>query len=359
MNIGLIRRQVGERYFEEAYKAAWLPAESKEWWLKLVKRVPGKKPKNAAGTSRLVETLMALTRAFRAGRARRKSLRKRRKVGCYGSRSAFFRSPGVVSPEAAMVRSVLRRLRAPYGMARVHEFSIAIVRKWLKANAHAYAGLNTYEVNIVDGTARVLEHKSRGDRYGGRASHFRKTDVQHIVEIRSDWFATVYRNGLFNAGGMLTLSATPIEGSCPAAFSASWVVRKGYQLHVEHGYIVCDGGEHYHGETLPKAVRVMKRAREEEVQKQASRRVNELVVKYQEHPEIWDLTVTVEQAMAAGNCETGVLSWISRHFPPDQTDARLLDVLKAGSEDNLARVRRVARYVILKARRDLDSRAQV
>lgn len=356
MNIGSIRRQVGQRYFREALSASQLPSNrSREEWLKIVKSVQGKKPKSAAAEKQLVDTLHALVMFFRSGRADR--VRRRTPASRWGirpskcgTRDEFFKPPKL-GTAAAMRRSTLRDLKEPHGRTRVEEFCRGIIRRWLVKNAHAYSGLTTYDVRIGDGEPRVLLHKSRGDHYSGSAKRFRKINARHRVDIRPDWFSTVYRAGLFSAGGMLTLSATPVVGEDLVAFAASWVVCKGYGLSVEKGYIVCADGEHYHGATLRAAKGVLKRARAEKVKESEKQSLRALVENYQDHPEIWDLPVTVAQALAAGNCETGVVSWVSRHFPPGQETASLIDVLKAGVGDQERRVKAVALYVLHKALR--------
>jgi hypothetical protein len=165
--------------------------------------------------------------------------------------------------------------------------------------------------------------------------------------------------GLIDAGGMLTTHAEKIADDC---WSASWIVQgRGFDLNTESGYIIRSvEGEFCHGKTekaaravaakrdteartergqlAQQAARAVAAKRDTEARTERGRLAQQAAQAIDANADLkshLDLIVTLADSRAAGNCESGMQSWINLHFQ-GRTEATIREILNADPTNHFA-----------------------
>ena len=170
---------------------------------------------------------------------------------------------------------------------------------------------------------------------------WRATGADFYVTVPYSWRRDVLEAGLAEAGGLLTLAATPVA---PDAWQAVWVAQgKGYNIRTVSGYIVrAADGTFAHARTLHHARAIAEgRARKwSEAQRAAAERkrsrVRELLARLEQmaREEIsatfGAVPISIRDSERAGNCPAGTRSWIAR-WAGGRTSGTIADALATGA----------------------------
>jgi hypothetical protein len=121
-------------------------------------------------------------------------------------------------------------------------------------------GGTTFKVQFATVTSEVNYSTSLGRTYDVYAGSFKGWGANvdnHKICIPHDWRMRVQRKGLASLGGMLTLDALRLEAPTGIElYAAVWVVQgRGYGVKVERGFIVIQGNQQYHADTVENAIR--------------------------------------------------------------------------------------------------------
>lgn len=170
---------------------------------------------------------------------------------------------------------------------------------------------------------------------------WRATGADFYVSVPYSWRRDVLEAGLAEAGGLLTLAATPVA---PDAWQATWVVQgKGYDIRAESGYIVrAADGTFAHARTLHRARAIAEgRARKwSEAQRLAAERkrsrVKDLLDRLGQmsreeiSASFGALPISIRDSQRAGNCPVGTRSWVAR-WAGGRTSGTIADALATGA----------------------------
>lgn len=160
----------------------------------------------------------------------------------------------------------------------------------------------------------VVSMSSNRDTYRGAFKGWAANEDHHLIHIPRDWLVRVQGRGLAMLGGMLTLDLHPLEAAGEVCvYAATWARQgRGYEVHVDRGFIATLLGEHYHAETAESAIVGVRRKA-----KIASRRpvaarfepYEATVEAFEERYKRIHLVVTLADARDTGSCEFGIRSW--------------------------------------------------
>ena len=151
--------------------------------------------------------------------------------------------------------------------------------------------------------------------------------------------------GVRDLQGLMTLSASPVPSPEGDAWEAKWMSHgRGYSWSTESGYIVrIEGGRdgqsiYTHGTSVTRALATARRRR---TSMTAPRKLPRDMAGREHFVLNWSM------ARAAGMCETGIRSWVMRHFPgldPLKDTITIQEALQVRSQERL--VRAVIRHAL-------------
>lgn len=160
----------------------------------------------------------------------------------------------------------------------------------------------------------VVTMDQNRDTYAGSYKGWTANEDHHVITIPQDWRLRVQRKGLAGLGGMMTLDAHALmpDGDVNL-YAATWARQgRGYDVHVDHGYIAMLEGEHFHAETAQAAIKGVRRKvksigappRRVAVSPYALT-VEAFVSRYAKRK----VMVSVRDARESGSCDFGIRSW--------------------------------------------------
>jgi hypothetical protein len=190
---------------------------------------------------------------------------------------------------------------------------------------------------------------SRGEQYSRKCT-YHKTDGAWTVTAQAGWTITVAKAGLRSVDGMPTIAALPVETEVEGEqiFRAKWLENsRGFSAHLREGFIIrrTIEGRTYtaHGTSIASARSTITRqtpasiraSNEREAEKAA--RIEALKAKLAEKLESGhlngyaDITVTMSDSHAVGNCGSGTRNWIAKHLP-GRTRATIKEIIAITDE---------------------------
>lgn len=166
-------------------------------------------------------------------------------------------------------------------------------------------------------------------------------NATYIIKLPQNWWKEIWKKELAFLDGMLTLDAKELE---PDVWEALWAIQgRGFSLNIESGVIAKFGEIYIHAKNLKGAKQIYRNRLKAE---KTARRLKEL--KELDVPKLKEIygnvTVTIPDAIKAGNCETGVKHWVATHFP-NRKKATVNEIL---NEDTQWRVIRACYVAIAK-----------
>jgi hypothetical protein len=190
---------------------------------------------------------------------------------------------------------------------------------------------------------------SRGEQYSRKCT-YHKTDGSWTVTAQAGWTITVAKAGLRSVDGMPTIAALPVETDVEGEqiFRAKWLeASRGFSAHLREGFIIrrTIEGRTYtaHGTSIGAARSTITRqtpasiraANEREAEKAA--RIESIKAKLADKLESGhlngyaDITVTMADSHAVGNCGSGTRNWIAKHLP-GRTRATIKEIISVTDE---------------------------
>ena len=281
-----------------------------------------------------VEATRTYDAAVDAARGRRGAdvIRKAALAAYEAARDAATKTPQDLDLEAQLTRAHADVIRASSLVTQIRTEANG-VRVLAEATARVVLPDVVVHVRGTPGARR--EEEMSWDKYskGWHRNHGPTKIVSIHVDVTPEW-GDVSAAGLATVGGMLTLTATPVE-SPPgyAAWEASWVERgRGHNVRVVGGVIVAAPGrdtEYAHADDVAHGVSLLRRRAKAAAKTEAQRTGADLLGHL-------DVHVTLADSRAAGNCETGTRSWCARaglDADAGATVREVLDALAAGAGD--------------------------
>lgn len=149
------------------------------------------------------------------------------------------------------------------------------------------------------------------DVYAKSYRHGPAKCLDNTITVPASWRARVQRRGLTILDGMMTLDASPIEGSPDgvSVYAATLAAQgRGNSVNVSSGYIAAASGLSYHADSPYRALSGLKR-------KIASAKW-EAEVRHADLDQLvgrcGDVAVRISDARAIGACEYGIKAWCCR-----------------------------------------------
>ena len=250
---------------------------------------------------------------------------KRRKKTVNGSRSTEA-ARRAVAQAAEDIRTArrLRDARVRDAGSREHEIPLMLrlARFRLNAFRHAFESASYRvdtkpEIVLTDDPENVgVAQSSYLDwEYYSKATKYPKKVVRTTLSIPTAWRRRVQAQGIAHLDGLLTLDAELVDDRpCGCrVFAATWLSqRRGYSLSVVRGFIAFEADASYHAETPEKAIAGLNRklkSRESDWSKKAPHAYAKLLKLVEKAGPV---DVTLDDARAAGACDTGIRQWCSR-----------------------------------------------
>ncbi len=296
-----------------------------------------------------VEDAAADIRRARSARIGRRVLPTYLRTSYIRSRCVRQQPPAAraILPEGTLEERLLRRTRA--ALRRVSPMR------------RGAAGGSSYTVTLTNDPAAVGYTVTMGanrDTYRGRYKGWAAREDHHNIIVPRSWLRTVYRRGLANLDGMLTLDAAPLDGAPDGVrlYAAVWAEQgRGYDVHTRHGYIaIADDGTAYHADTPQTALRglgrkISRRRLDDEwdaLMREDMARFAAAIAPYRSLP------VRVSDARAIGACEYGIRSWCHAvGLDYEAGSAPLGDVLAAYERRPAPEARAAILHALRRARR--------
>jgi len=336
--IGELRKALGVRAFKRVL--AERPNLKKD--REALARVAKRKSATIKGTAEMIGEVVDTLAKRRAipGWARRRGLVNRcgwrhedtgvAVRGCHYGRSAITLPKGTL-PE------------------RLHRYYVADVRQSLRWALRSYTRQSDTRVSVTTefGRARITLYKDEGwidykdrNRYGIVDAHYDATVLKGWRSL-PDWLRV--------CDGMLTLAAIhqqDDEQEGETIYRARWAVQKAGDVDYVEGFIVRldrDGRRYTaHGKSIGAARGCITKqlpewiaAATERERERAIRieRVKTRICKALERGKLngYDVPVTIADSTRAGNCPTGTMNWVAKHFP-DRESAMVSDILDIHDE---------------------------
>lgn len=196
-------------------------------------------------------------------------------------------------------------------------------------------------------------------------------DSLHNFHIKPDWNKQVYKKGLAVVDGVLTLDAKKISHTLPKTcdmmgdgvehkvemFEAEWVVQgRGFDLNKRMGFIVKAGNLTFHAHSLNNAKRVFSK-RVEGYRESVDEAALDFEQRFSEFSEHMDVMVTLADSKRAGNCESGTLDWVQKHFAKNRKQATVREILEVAQKthDRLPLVKRALKVAVSRCSKSQDS----
>lgn len=224
-----------------------------------------------------------------------------------------------------------------------------VVKEWLYRNASDYSGSTHYTVSTRD-IVGAYTTTSRGEQYS-RGCTYRKTNANHTIEIKPDYWHKVIRRGIMELNGMLTLDAEWIDHPTRTVYRAAWVRVKGKRIVKETGFIAISESGSAHSSTIAGACGILT-TRENAVRYARAEAKIRAQLEAMELEGYGKIMVTFEDSLAAGNCRPGTEHFRDKHFP-GRDSASVREILAAGEQRKLAI--NACIHAIRKARRTLTA----
>jgi len=231
---------------------------------------------------------------------------------------------------------------------------------------HGAAGGHTMKVSFAPDESKVtyvVTMNQNRDTYAGSYKGWVANEDHHRITVPNDWRLRVERKGLANLDGMLTLDAHPLMSDGDVqVYAATWARQgRGYNVHVDHGYIAVLGREHFHADSLEAAIKGVVRkeklagAPERSVFSPYKSSVEAFVKRYASH----NLTVSVSDAKESGSCDFGIRSWCDYvGLDYDQSDATMAQVLEGFRMRPQEEVRRAVVHAVRRHRSESKTLTQ-
>jgi hypothetical protein len=150
-------------------------------------------------------------------------------------------------------------------------------------------------------------------------SHGPAMVTQRTWTVPSDWYTRVYRRGLQEIDGLLTLDAHRIHNLNPAFefFNATWAIKgRGHAYNTASGVIARFGRIAYHGKDVATATRGLVRKIEEAknpiTQATAEKLLDRVLSGGTIPEEIANLKIGLMESRMAGNCESGTINFAEK-----------------------------------------------
>lgn len=220
------------------------------------------------------------------------------------------------------------------------------------------AGGHTMRVGFAVDASKVnyvVTMEQNRDTYAGAYKGWTANEDHHCIMVPKDWRLRVQRKGLANLDGMMTLDAHPLmpDGEVEVC-AATWVRQgRGYDVHVERGYIAVFGDEHFHADSAQAAIKGVRRkaklacAPVRSVMSPYKITVDAFVKRYVGR----DMTVSVSDAAESGSCDFGIRSWCGFvGLDYDLGEATMAQVLEGFRMRPQAEVRRAVLYAVRRHR---------
>lgn len=200
----------------------------------------------------------------------------------------------------------------------------------------ALAGDHNEKIILTDDPWEVM---AEGESYTSLESGHRysTTHSKFKFVIPRHWISRVYKRGLANIDGLLTLDAQPVH--VPErdleAFAAKWVGQsRGFSLRTDSGFIIRhpETGTTYHSHSLQSGRNTIRRKIREQLEperiaKERAERLEGWLRKVER--ESGSQPVTMADARATGACEYGIRSWChSVGLNPDANFVFLSDIIE-------------------------------
>ena len=223
---------------------------------------------------------------------------------------------------------------------------------------HGAAGGSSMRIGFASTASKVnyvVNMYSNRDTYRGAFKGWAANEDHHLIDIPQDWLVRVQRRGLAMLGGMLTLDLHPLEAAGDVrVYAATWARQgRGYEVHLDRGYIAILLGEHYHAKTAERAIVGVRRKAKLASQAVRARfepyevTVEAFVERYKQS----HLVVTLDDARDTGSCEFGIRSWCeSIGLSYENGSAPLQQVLQGFRTLPQVEVRRVVVHAVRRHR---------
>lgn len=127
------------------------------------------------------------------------------------------------------------------------------------------AGGARYSVRLTRDPREVGYHVRLGtnrNTYRGEFRGWAARTAHHEVTVPSDWLIRVYKRGLADLGGLLTLDGSRVKSPVYSieVYAAVWASQgRGYAVKTHYGFIARSGEKHHHAATLEGAIRGVQR----------------------------------------------------------------------------------------------------
>lgn len=227
----------------------------------------------------------------------------------------------------------------------------------LKIIHHGAPGGTSFTVQFAAVTSEVDYSTSLGrtyDVYRGAFKGWGANIDNHKIVVPQDWRMRVQRRGLASVGGMLTLDALRLEAPDGIElYAAVWVVQgRGYKVKVERGFIVIQGNQQYHADTVENAIRGIQRKTNRAAMTLAT--IAEMNLSFHEFAEKYKgipIDVSLNDARQSGSCEYGIRSWCaSVGIDVARVHVPMVELLDAFRKMPLPEVRRAVLHAVRKNR---------
>lgn len=231
---------------------------------------------------------------------------------------------------------------------------------------HGAAGGHTMKVSFAPDESKVtyvVTMNQNRDTYAGSFKGWAANEDHHRITVPKDWRLRVERKGLANLDGLLTLDAHPLMSDGDVqVYAATWARQgRGYNVHVDHGYIAVLGRKHFHADSLEAAIKGVVRkeklagAPERSVFSPYKSLVEAFVKRYASH----NLTVSVSDATESGSCDFGIRSWCDFvGLDYDQGNATMAQVLEGFRMRPQEEVRRAVVHAVRRHRSESKALTQ-
>jgi len=243
----------------------------------------------------------------------------------------------LTDPERQLWRlhKILQGEQGPiYRILRRH-YRIPHSRRIDTARTHLIMAFGTPSPSVRTYTDEVWHHKK----------HWKATRLWLFLTVSTSWWVDVYRAGLAEVGGLLTLSAKQVAQD---AWAASWLVQgRGYDFRVQSGYIVrAADGTYAHARSLERARAIAdgrtkvwgEKLRQAHARRraEAQARLRELcdqlagMTRSQIIDEFGDVPISIKDSVRAGNCLDGTRKWCNE-WTDGHTSGTIQDALESGA----------------------------
>jgi len=176
---------------------------------------------------------------------------------------------------------------------------------------------------------------TRGEKYSSGCL-YSKTDAEHIITVHPQWYSRVYAKGLACLDDLCTLDAELVsEDAGCTIYRATWLRSTlGKEITAQTGYIAIGTHGSVHAKTITGAKSTLTRRANALRQDRHEHKIRALLAKMELNGYA-NVSVSMADSIAAGNCRPGSEQFRDRYFPGRDT-ASIQEVLGVGVSRDLA-----------------------